>query len=132
MMSISEIFELLVFIIPSLVASGVFMVVFVVAENVEMKFKTAIWVLFLIALLVTVNGLEHLACQLFEVNSCKWLGWLALLPHLMFGVSYKWNRSFRRRVQRAFNFNVEPLHVENRHNAFRNPVKGGGNVSRKG
>jgi hypothetical protein len=36
MMPISEIFDLLVFIISSLVASGVFMVVFVVAENVEM------------------------------------------------------------------------------------------------
>ncbi len=69
MMPISEIFDLLVFIIPSLVASGVFIVVFVVAENVEKMFKTAIWVVFLIALLVTVNGMEQLACQLFEVKS---------------------------------------------------------------
>jgi hypothetical protein len=107
MKSTSEIIHLWVFIIPSLVASGVFMVVFVVADNVAMKFKAVIWVYFLIALLVTVNGLEKLACHLFEVKSCKWLGCLALLPHLIFGVSYKWNRSFRRRVQRAFNYKFE-------------------------
>jgi len=95
------------FVLSSLVASGVFMVVFVVAENVKMKFKPVIWVLFLMALLVAVQGLEQLACQLFEGTGCQWMGWLLLLPLVIFELSYKWNPSFRRRIQHAFNFEME-------------------------
>lgn len=80
------------------------MILFVVAENVKAKFKVAAMALFIAAILITVNGLEHLACDLFEGQGCKWLGWFSLLPHVIFGLSYKWFRPFRHRVQRAFNF----------------------------
>jgi len=80
------------------------MILFVVAENVAMRLKVAIWALFIAVVLITVNGLEYLACNLFEGQGCKWLGWFSLLPHVIFGLSYKWSRPFRHRVQRAFNF----------------------------
>lgn len=97
-------FDLILFLIPCLIASGIFMILFVVAENVASRLKIAIWALLLTALLITVNGLEHLACNLFEVGSCKWMGLTMLFPYAVFGLSYKWSRPFRHRVQRAFNF----------------------------
>ena len=36
-------FDLILFLIPCLIASGVFMILFVVAENVATRLKVAIW-----------------------------------------------------------------------------------------